>query len=62
MILTLIDLAIATVSLAGKGVYSSVKYTYDWYYDIKEEEEPNVKDLQKEIHKLEEKIDSLIKK
>lgn len=59
MILTLIDLSVAVVSLAGKGVYNGTKYAYDWYYDIKEEKEPTLKDLQQELIHLTEIVEHM---
>ena len=61
MILTLLDIAVATVVVTSRGVYNTVKYGYNWYYNIEEEPEPTPKDLREKMLQLEEKIDELMK-
>ena len=61
MILTLLDLAVATVVVTTRGVYNTVKYGYNWYYSIEEEPEPTPKDLREKMLQLEEKIDEMMK-
>ena len=59
MIFGLIDLTITVVSLAGTGVYRGSKYVYDWYYEVKEEKEPSMKELQKELLHLTEIVEEM---
>ena len=52
MILSLLDLTIATTCLACKGIYNGTKYLYDWYYEIEPNKEPTIRDLQIELKNM----------